>query len=133
VGDARHIAQTEALQFESQGQRWPLRLLRLAPVADAASRSQVARFAFEGEAAPAGVAGLLRWRGPQRLLPPELMVRRGDALGAFVVEDGRARFVPAPEAQEGRNFALDLPGTALVVVQGQQGLTDGQAVSTGSN
>jgi len=129
VSDARGIAQAQDLVFESQGQRWPVNLLRLASVADAASRTQVARFAFSGEPAPAGLAGVLRWRGPQRLLPPELMVRRGDALGAFVAENGRARFVASPSAQEGRSFALDLPDSALIVVQGQQGLVDGQAIT----
>jgi RND family efflux transporter MFP subunit len=129
IADAEGIAQAAELRFESQGRSWPLRLERLSPVADAASRTRLARFAFSDEAAPAGIAGLLRWRGPQRLLPPELLVRRGDQLGAFVAENGRARFVPAPGAQEGRAFALALPASALVVVQGQQGLIDGQALT----
>ena len=133
VSDARGIAQIQELTFESQGQRWPVTLLRLSSVADSASRTQIARFSFTGEPAPAGLAGLLRWRGPQRLLAPELMVQRGDALGAFVAEDGRARFVPSPDAQEGRSFSLELPGSALIVVQGHQGLIDGQSIAAGNN
>lgn len=133
VSDARGIAQGQEVAFESQGRRWPVSLQRLSSVADSASRTQIARFSFTAEPAPAGVAGVLRWRGPQRMLAPELMVRRSDALGAFVAENGRARFVPSPDAQEGRSFALDLPGSALIVVQGQQGLVDGQAIAAGND
>lgn len=129
--DALGIGQSRDLRFESQGRSWPLRLSRLSPVADRASRTQVARFAFADAPAPAGLAGVLRWDGPQRVLPPELMVKRGDQLGAFAIEDGRARFVAAPGAQEGRSFSVDLAGTTLIVIQGQQGLVDGQAVAAG--
>ncbi|MEZ5602395.1 MAG: hypothetical protein R3F36_16330, partial [Candidatus Competibacteraceae bacterium] len=50
-------------------------------------------------------------------------------LGAFVVENGHARFLPAPAAQEGRPFAMALSPETPMVVRGQQGLTDGQAVT----
>ena len=66
---------------------------------------------------------------PGVLLPPELLVKRGQGLGAFVVADGRARFVPTPAAQEGRPFAVALPPDTQVVMRGQQGLSDGQAVT----
>jgi len=79
----------------------------------------------------------LRWLAPGVLLPPELLVKRDQTLGAFMVENGHARFLPAPAAQEGRPFAMALsPETPLVlspetplVVRGQQGLTDGQTVT----
>ncbi|HRD67976.1 MAG TPA: efflux RND transporter periplasmic adaptor subunit, partial [Candidatus Competibacter sp.] len=80
--------------------------------------------------APAGSSGTLRWLTPGVLLPPELLVKREQGLGAFVVENGRARFVPAPAAQEGRPFAVALPPETPVVIRGQQGLTDGQPVTT---
>ena len=76
---------------------------------DAAARTRVARLAFAGPAAPAGSTGTVRWVTPVVLLPPELLVKREQGLGAFVVEDGRARFVGAPAAQEGRPFAVALP------------------------
>src|SRR5690606_23013955 len=67
VDDAAGITQAQDVVFESQGKRWPMSLLRLSGVADAASRTQIARFGFSGEPAPAGLAGVLRWRGPERL------------------------------------------------------------------
>ncbi|MBB5016674.1 efflux RND transporter periplasmic adaptor subunit [Rehaibacterium terrae] len=128
AGDAESLTRARELTFESQGHHWQVTLLRLAPVVDQAARTQVARLAFAGDGAPAGSSGTLRWQGAALLLPPQLMVRRGDALGAFVVRDGKARFVAAPDAQEGRPFALDLPPTAQIVVAGHQGLNDGIGV-----
>ncbi|MGQ0798556.1 MAG: efflux RND transporter periplasmic adaptor subunit [Pseudomarimonas sp.] len=132
AGDARGIEKASALRFESQGQSWPLRLLRLSPVADSSTRTQVARFAFVDAPATAGLAGLLRWQGPQRLLPAELMVQRGEQRGAFVVVDGFARFIAATDAQQGRSFAIDLPDSAQIVVDGQQALSDGEPVTVDS-
>lgn len=130
--DAQDIASAAALRFDSQGRSWPLRLLRLAAVADPASRTRIARFAFADGAAAAGNSGVLSWQGSRRLLPPELLVRRGDALGVFVAEDGRARFVSAPGAQEGRAFATGLAPSALLIVRGHQALNDGQPIQARS-
>ena len=126
---ADELPRATEIVFESQGQPYPARLLRLSPVVDVAARTRVARLAFADRAAPAGSSGTLRWLTPGVLLPPELLVKRDRALGAFVVENGRARFVPAPAAQEGRPFAVTLPPETPVVVRGQQGLTDGQPVT----
>ncbi len=129
AAQADELPRATELTFDGQDQRYPVKLLRLSPVVDAAARTRVARLAFTGPAAPAGSSGTLRWTTPGVLLPPELLVKREQALGAFVVENGRARFVPAPAAQEGRPFAVALPPETPVVVRGQQGLTDGQPVT----
>ena len=126
---AGELPRATELTFDGQNQRYPVKLLRLSPVVDSATRTQVARLAFTDRAAPAGSSGTLRWATPGVLLPPELMVKRNQDLGAFVVENGHARFVPAPAAQEGRPFPVALPPETPVVVRGHQGLTDGQAVT----
>lgn len=128
AGDAEGLRGATTLVFESQGRQWPVELLRLAPVVDQAARTQVARLGFADAGAPAGSSGTLRWQGPARMLPPQLLVKRGESLGAFIVRDGKAVFVPAPGAQEGRPFAIELPAGAQVVVAGQQGLADGAIV-----
>ena len=117
------------IMFESQGKSYPARLLRLSPVVDVAARTRVARLVFSDSVAPAGSSGTLRWLAPGVLLPPELLVKRDQTLGAFMVENGHARFLPAPAAQEGRPFAMALSPETPMVVRGQQGLTDGQAVT----
>lgn len=128
VADADALGEARELVFESMGRNYPLRLLRLAPVVDRSARTRVARFGFSAVAAPAGSSGTLRWTLPAQQLPARLMVKRDQALGVFVVEDGQARFVQAPGAAEGRPFRVELPGSALVVTEGQQGLNDGDAV-----
>ena len=126
---ADELPRATEVVFENQGKPYPARLLRLSPVVDVAARTRVARLTFIDRAAPAGSSGTLRWTTSGVLLPPELMVKRNQELGAFVVESGQARFVPAPAAQEGRPFAVALPPETSVVVRGQQGLTDGQPVT----
>ncbi len=129
VAQADELPKATEIVFESQGRLYPARLLRLSPVVDVAARTRVARLAFTDPAAPAGSSGTLRWRASSVSLPPELLVKRDQTLGAFVVENSRARFVPAPTAQEGRPFAVALPPETPMVVRGQQGLIDGQPVT----
>jgi RND family efflux transporter MFP subunit len=131
AAQADELPQARELFFDNQSLRYPVRLLRLSPVVEKAARTRLARLAFTeaNQTAPAGSSGLLRWESNTALLPAEWLVKRGQALGAFVVEKGRARFIPAPGAQEGRPFALSLPPETWVVTRGQQGLTDDQPVT----
>lgn len=126
---ADDLLQAQDVMFESQGRRYSVRLLRLSPIVEGVARTRVARLSFTAAGPPAGTSGMLRWLTPGLLLPPELLVRRNQGLGAFVVEDGRARFVSVPAAQEGRPFALALPPETPIVVGGQQALHDGQPVT----
>lgn len=130
--DATGLESADELAFESQGHRYPIRLLRLAPVIDRAARTRVARFAFTGERAPTGSSGTVSWRSTEQLLPADLLVKRGDALGYFIADGNRAKFVPVEGAQAGRMFVSGLRGEALqntlLVVRGHQGLNDGDAI-----
>ncbi|MFZ5510088.1 MAG: efflux RND transporter periplasmic adaptor subunit [Pseudomonadota bacterium] len=51
-------------------------------------------------------------------------------VGVFVIDGGRARFVPLPQAQEGRPAPAPLPPEAKIVIDGRHGLQDGQAFSS---
>lgn len=125
---AQDLHQARDIVFESQGRRWPLKLVALSPVLERSARTRLARFAFVDEAAAAGSTGELSWTGPRLLLPAGLMVKRGGVLGAFIEHDGQAQFVAAPAAEEGRPFRLQLaPGTRIVSA-GQQGLNSGDAL-----
>lgn len=109
-----------------------LRLLGVTDTVNAPARTQTARFTFvnPSDAPPPGTSGTLRWSDAQAQLPPNLLVRRASALGIFVLEGERARFVPVPGAQEGRTAAppTALTATTPVVVQGQDKLQDGLSV-----
>ena len=122
------IAGVSEFSFNSQGQVWPVELLRMAQVIDVSSRLVRARFRFTGNAAMAGTAGQLVWNAMTGAVPPDLMVQRGNDLGVFVAEGGQARFVPLPGAQEGRAASLELPADSLVITRGQLRLQDGDAI-----
>ncbi|HRX71621.1 MAG: efflux RND transporter periplasmic adaptor subunit [Candidatus Competibacteraceae bacterium] len=128
TAQADELFQASALIFTSQGQRYPARLLRLSPVVDVVARNQLARLRFTDTAAPPGSSGLLHWEGASYQLPAELLVKRDQTLGAFVVEKDHAWFKPAPGAQEGRPFIMNLPPQTLMITRGHQGLNDGQPV-----
>ncbi len=125
VNSALELENAVEAWFESRGRNWPLRLLRLSPVVEAERRARLARFAFQGEAAAAGQSGQVAWRVAGGLLPANLLSRRDGRLGVFLLEDGQARFVPLPDAEEGRPVPVSLPPDSQVVVQGQDRLQDG--------
>ncbi|MBP6777452.1 MAG: efflux RND transporter periplasmic adaptor subunit [Piscinibacter sp.] len=127
--DAAGLRAAGAWVFEgADGRALALQLRRVSDVVSASSRSVEARFAFKGEAAAPGAEGRVRWQDARPHVPPAAMVRRDGTLGVFVVEGGRARFVPLPGAQEARAAPLALPADARLVVQGQHTLANGQAV-----
>jgi RND family efflux transporter MFP subunit len=126
--DAASLSQASELSFVTQSKTYAVRLLRLAPVVDRAGRTRVARFAFVDDRATAGSSGTISWRASGQLLPASLLVKREQALGYFLADNGRAQFVAVPDAQEGRPFAADVPLQSVFVVRGQQGLKDGDAI-----
>ncbi|WP_374683477.1 efflux RND transporter periplasmic adaptor subunit [Accumulibacter sp.] len=132
--DVAGLRRATDLVFETRGQRYPLRLLRVGSTVSAPARTQEVRLAFvAAEAAqpppvPVGSDGRLLWSDPQPYLPAPLLVRRGEAIGVFVEQGRVARFVVLPGAQEGRAAAVELPLQTRVVVRGQATLQDGAAI-----
>lgn len=126
---ADNLGQADALWFESKGERWPVSLLRLSPVVESERRSRRARFAFSGDAPPAGRSGQVAWRVGRGQLPANLVSRRDGGLGVFLIAEGRAVFTPLLGAEEGRPVAVDLPLETVIVVQGQDRLQDGDEVT----
>ncbi len=123
--DAESLGKAAAPVFAAAAGTHPLKLLRVSPALHRESRSIEARLVFTGPPPPAGLEGRLLWREQQAYLPAELLVRRAGRLGVFVAAEGRARFHPLPEAQEGRPPAIDLPAATQIVTQGRHALQDG--------
>ena len=123
--DAASLRATGELRFESQGQSWPVVLARLSGVIETDTRKLRGRFRFADDVAPIGRTGHVVWVDAAALVPVNLIVQRGEALGVFTAEDGRARFVPLPGAQEGRPASADLPADAVIVTRGHVRLQDG--------
>lgn len=129
---AADLGPSAAFDFVAPAARHPLRLLRISPAVQAATRTREARLAFVNEAPPAGTEGRLHWRDPRPHLPAELIVQRSRngavAFGVFIAEGGQAKFVPIAQAQAGRPAPSPLAPSAQVVVGGQAALQDGQAI-----
>ena len=128
-GQAEEIGNADMIRFESRGQNWPVKLLRLSPVINVEGRTRQARFEFTGSAPAVGRSGELVWKVGEGMLPSNLVSRRNGVLGVFLLESGKARFEPLPEAQEGRPASVDLPSTARVVTLGRERLQDGAALN----
>jgi RND family efflux transporter MFP subunit len=126
VKDVAALQGAKNVDFVALGGRFPLKLLRISPAIDPDARNVEARLAFAGEGAQPGASGRIAWRDPRPHLPPELVARRDGRLGVFVLENGRARFVPLPQAQEGRPAPAELPPGARIAVEGRHLLSDGQ-------
>lgn len=130
VSDAETMTEATPL-FVSQGREVSVKLLRVSPALNPASRTREARFAFPATPPAPGSHGVLRWRDPRAFVPADYLVRRNGDLGVFVVREGRARFVPLPGAQEGRPaLATPLGAETRLVTEGRFALQDGMAVTT---
>lgn len=118
-----------ALWFEHMRQRYPVEIRRKLSVLDAVTRTLELRLTFPGAAPPAGAAGRLVWRAATPHLPAELLVRRGDRLGIFLLNDDAAHFRAIEGAREGQPAPLALPADARVIVQGRERVQDGEPVA----
>jgi RND family efflux transporter MFP subunit len=132
LDEAEPFMQSREPLFESAGRRFPVKVLRVSPVVDPEGRTREARLVFLGAAPPPGTEGRLSWQDPRAHLPADVFVRRDGQLGVFVETAGKARFVPTPDAQEGRPAIVDLPEPSRVVVRGQALLTEGDPVRAGA-
>lgn len=126
--DAAAVADNAALAFVAGGVSYPVRLRVSVAAIDTATRKQELRLTFAGPAPLSGAAGKLVWQDARPHVPGKALVERDGELGLFLAEAGRARFVAVPSAQAGRASAVSLPAGSLVVIEGQYGLTDGQAL-----
>lgn len=126
--DAQGLLAAQSLWFVYAGRRLPLRLRQLLPVVEGIARTREARLEFREAAQAPGVAGRLAWRPPVTAVGAEYLVRRGRALGVFVVENAAARFVALPDAVEGQPAAVDLAPETAVVTDGRHRLQDGDPV-----
>lgn len=127
---ADEILGTNAIRFESRGHSWPVELLRMSPVVSSQGRTRQARFAIDSASAPAvGRSGELVWQVGKGMLPSNLISRRNGVLGVFVLNSGKASFVPLPGAQEGRPASVNLPATTRVVTLGRERLQDGATLN----
>ncbi len=127
-GQAESLAAARAISLDINGTVYALRLRTLLPYYDTTTRTREARLVFRADTAPSGSAGRVLWQGSGRLLPADLMVRRGGRIGVFVLDGDTARFHPLPGAQDGQPVAADLAPDTPLIADGRQRLDDGDRV-----
>lgn len=128
--DVDSLEAAQEVRFLGLDGAYPVKLLRVSPAVNRDARNVEARLAFTGKRAAPGSDGRIVWRDHRPHLPADLVSRRDGRLGVFVIDGGRARFVPLPQAQEGRPAPAPLPPEAKIVIDGRHGLHDGQAFSS---
>lgn len=128
--DSAALQATDDIRFIAPDGEQRLRLLRISPAIDRATRTQEARLQFVAAPASPGTEGRIRWSGGTALLPAELLSRRDGRLGVFVADGDSARFVVIEQAQEGRPAAVTLAPTARIILDGRFGLHHGQKITT---
>lgn len=75
-----------------------------------------------------GLNGRLQWKDGTQKIPAEYMVRRDNALGIMLAEDGKAKFHAIPDAIEGQPAAVKLPGTSQVIIVNRFSVSTGQRI-----
>jgi len=128
VGDAAALLSAEHIVFRRGDREYPVQLRVLTPAIDELSRTREARLLFAEDTALPGASGRLVWQAAQAV-PADLLVRRNGVLGLLLVQDGKARFQPVPDAQEGRPAAVQLPPETLIITDGRFSLSDGDPIA----
>lgn len=129
--DAAALATVREVIFEASGKQYAATLRTLSEAYDPVERSREARFTFTNRKPLPGTAGTVSWKAARPFVEPDMVVRRNGGLGVFVADAGVARFVPLPDAQEGRPAAIELPGETQLIVAGRYTVRDGDILVTG--
>ncbi|MCG8427210.1 MAG: efflux RND transporter periplasmic adaptor subunit, partial [Chromatiales bacterium] len=107
---------------------YPLQLRAQLPVIAKRSRNQEARLLFTGQKALPGSSGRIIWSSAIPHLPADIPVRRGDQIGVFMPNGGKAEFLPINNALEGQPSAVELPTEIDIIIEGRQGLDHGAPI-----
>ncbi len=115
-------------RFRYSGKDYKLQPRTVLPLVEGATRTRTVRLRFTDGDAVIGAHGRMRWRDGRRQIGADMLVRRGKALGLFLLDGDKARFHPLPEAVEGQPCLVDLPDDTRMIVDGREVVTDGEPV-----
>ena len=106
-------------------QSYPVTLVRTGGMVNTETRDQEIRLTFKAAAPPPGTAGKLIWTDPRSFVPSQYVVKRDGQWGVFIKQDGKAQFMPLPDAIPGRSAPVNLPADTAIVVKGLGQLNSG--------
>ncbi len=128
----RDLQRSNNIQFNNDGQDYPVQLRTALPFLDSTSNKQDVRLSFSGRRPLPGSSGDLYWPASGQYLPADLLIERRGKLGYFVVDQDRAKFVALPGAIAGHPALLapvQLESSAApVVLEGRFKLKDGDRI-----
>ncbi len=122
------LVQADRTAFLQNNTEVPVELIKLSNVIEQQTSIQTARFKPLGEVV-VGNTGQLVWYLTGQLLSAELVVKRQGKLGVFIVNGQQAKFMPLPNAQEGRPVPMNETPGWQVIIGGRERLQDGQIIS----
>lgn len=128
VQDAESLSHAKEINLVTPDGSYPLKLKRISTAQSTSARTQEARLSFEKEIPNPGASGRIEWTSDIAHVPADYLVSRNSQLGIFAAENGRAKFVPLPDAQEGRPAPAPLPAETVLISNGRFALNDGQAI-----
>lgn len=127
--DLTSLQAAKEFDFVYLNQHYPVTLRAQLPIIDSTNNSRESRFSFVDKKALVGASGRLQWSTGQTLLAAKHIVRRNKQLGVFTIANAKARFHSFANAQEGQAVIITDLSLQTIVVEGQQSLQDGDAVS----
>lgn len=122
------LATADRIVFVQNDIETPVELIKLSSVIEQQTSMQTARFTPLDDVL-VGQTGQLVWYLNGQLLSADLVVKRGHQLGVFITNGMQAKFVPLPNAQEGRPVPLNNTPDWQVIIGGRERLQDGQAIT----
>lgn len=126
--DVQQIQNSNALFFEHETTLYPVNLRTIVQSINRNTRDREVRLNFLQRNALPGSTGKLIWTDNRAHIPHNLLVRRNNVFGVFIVANNMAQFHPMPKAQAGRASIIDLPAASQIVIEGHFALTDKAAV-----
>ncbi|MEO5366852.1 MAG: efflux RND transporter periplasmic adaptor subunit [Magnetococcus sp. WYHC-3] len=129
---AAHLTDIRSWRFDHGLATWHATPRALLPLEHAEDRMRPLRLQLQtaDRWPPPEAVGRLLWESSLPHLPPWLPVRRGTQWGVFTLEAGKARFLPLPgDPAEGTSIPFAGDPAQQVIVQGRQGLNDGDPVA----
>lgn len=125
---ANQLSRASRMELITQNATFATKLIKLTPVVETQAAVQNARFSATEAAPLVGQTGQLVWYLTGRSLSADLITKRAGQLGVFVAQNNQAKFIPLPDAQEGRPVAIETNPNWQIIVGGRERLQDGDPI-----
>ncbi len=125
---AAQLRAADSIVFRAGERSWPVSLIAVSPTVISSSRTREIRLGFGQAPADIGLGGEVIATTSKDSLPADLLLKRGDEYGIYVVRDGIANWLAVDTNNPGKPVTVELPADTQVVTTGAHRLNDGQRV-----